>query len=187
MKVLLVDNGTTLLRKLCELIPGAETVDLAERFSVSEGNNYDLVILSGSSKEQLVGNESDFKNEIAFIKSSRRPIIGICFGCELIVSAFDGTLRELATPSKGIKEISIVRPGLFDGKTLVSVFENHRWAISALPEHFELLAKSADGPEIIRHKSLPIYGFQFHPENFVDTTEGDWLFLSLFSRLTKNI
>ncbi|MFA5996136.1 MAG: hypothetical protein WC790_00175 [Candidatus Paceibacterota bacterium] len=183
MKVLLVDNGTTLLKKLEKLIPGVETVEQAERFSAAEGNEYDLVILSGSSKEQLVGNESDFENEIAFIRTNQKPLIGICFGCELIVSTFGGELRKLDAPHKGIREIEIMDPNLFVGKESLKVYESHQWAMSGAPTHFDVLAQSADGPEMIKHQTLPVYGLQFHPENFVDTTEGDELFRSIFDKI----
>lgn len=185
MKVFLIDNGTTLLQKLENLIPGIETVEQAEKVSEKDTDTYDLVVLSGSSKEQLIGNESDFKNEIDFIHSTRKPLIGICFGCELIVSAFGGELRKLDRSHKGIKEIEILQPELSDGKQKISVYENHGWIMRGAPATFEVLAQSADGPEMIRHQVLPIYGLQFHPENFIDQTEGDELFLNLF-RLIKD-
>jgi GMP synthase-like glutamine amidotransferase len=185
MKVLLVDNGTTLLEKLERLIPGAETVEQQERFSAAEGNEYDLIVLSGSSKEQLVGNESDFESEIAFIRTNQKPLIGICFGCELIVSAFGGELHKLVVPHKGIREIEITNSDLFEGEKLLKVYESHQWGMSEAPANFDVLAQSADGPEMIKHKTLPVYGLQFHPENFVDTTEGDELFRSLFSKISE--
>src|SRR3989344_5129884 len=111
MKVLLIDNGSTLLEKLKKLIPGRETVEQAEKISEKDTNTYDLVVLSGSSKEQLIGNESDFKNEIDFILSNQKPLIGICFGCELIATAFGGQLRELESTHKGIKDIEITQIG----------------------------------------------------------------------------
>lgn len=183
MKVLLVDNGTTLLEKLEKLIPDVETVEQAERFSAAEGDGYDLIVLSGSSKEQLVGNESDFKDEIAFIRTNQKPLIGICFGCELIVSAFGGELRKLDPPHKGIREFEITDPNLFSGRKSLKVYESHQWIMEEAPMHFDVLAQSADGPEMIRHQTLPVYGLQFHPENFVDTTEGDELFRALFYKI----
>jgi GMP synthase (glutamine-hydrolysing) len=183
MKVLLIDNGTTLLQKLEDLIPGVETVEQAEKVSEKDANSYDLVVLSGSSKEQLIGNESDFKNEIDFIRSNQTPLIGICFGCELIAFAFGGELRKLDFPHKGIKEIEILQPELSGGELKISVYENHDWVMSEAPSDFEVLAQSIDGPEMIRHKTLPIYGLQFHPENFVNQTEGDELFLILFQSI----
>jgi GMP synthase-like glutamine amidotransferase len=183
MKILLVDNGTVLLEKLRALIPGTETIVQSDQLTAAVADSYDLVILSGSSREQLVGNESDFKNEIEFIRSNTRPLIGICFGCELIVSAFGGKLRKLESAHTGIKEIEMVRSDLFDGNKNILVSEHHGWITSALPEHFELLARSVDGPEMIKHKDLPVYGLQFHPENLPEQTGGDEVFLSLLNAI----
>ena len=67
------------------------------------------------------------------------------------------------------------------GEGIVRVFESHRWVVDKLPETFDVLALSNDGPEIIKHKNLPLYGFQFHPENFVEESEGDELFLKILN------
>ncbi len=183
MKVLLVDNGTTLLNKLEKLIPFVESVEQAWKLSQADGDAYDLVVLSGSSREQLVGNESDFQNEIDFIRSSNKPLIGICFGCELITVAFGGSLKKLEVPHKGIKQVRLASREHFDLRETISVFENHQWIIDKVPSEFDVIAESAQGPEAIKHKTRPIYGLQFHPENFVDQTQGDELFLDLLSRI----
>lgn len=179
MRILLIDNGTTLLNKLKELIPGNEIVHSYDDFD-KDTTNFDLVILSGGSKYQLVGNEGKFAKEIDFIKNINKPVIGICFGYELIAVAFGATLKELSENKKGIYEVEILDESLGRGKIKVS--ENHRWVVDKLPEVFEVLAVSEDGPEIIKHKEKFIYGLQFHPENFTEETEGDELFLNLLSQ-----
>lgn len=180
MRILLIDNGTTILDKLKELIPGNEIVHTYEDFD-RDVSDFDLTILSGGSKYQLIGNQDKFAKEIDFIKKTNKPVIGICFGYEIIASAFGATLRELPENKKGIYEIEILNESLGKGK--IKVYESHRWVIDKLPEVFEVLAKSKDGPEIIKHKERPIYGLQFHPENFVEETEGDELFMKLLSQL----
>ena len=179
MKILLIDNGTTLINKLKELIPGDEVVHSYNDFD-KDTEGFDLVILSGGSKYQLLGNEDKFEKEIKFIKEAKIPIIGICFGYELIAHAFGATLKELPENKKGIYEVEILDEKLGKGK--IKVFESHRWVIDKLPDVFGILAKSDDGPEIIKHKEKSIYGLQFHPENFVEETEGDELFLKLLSQ-----
>lgn len=185
MKVLLIDNGTTLLEKLQLLIPGDEITHTWKDFSESDIEQADLVVLSGSSRMQLKGNEKEFERELVFIAQNKKPLIGICFGCELITEAFGGTLRELPTSHKGIRDITILEPGIFADKQSMRVFENHRWITDTVPEHFVIVAESDAGPEIIRHESLPIWGVQCHPENHVDTTEGDEFFLDLINKLLQ--
>jgi GMP synthase (glutamine-hydrolysing) len=179
MRILLIDNGTTLLNKLKQLIPGDEIVHTYDDFD-KDTNNFDLVILSGGSKYQLVRNENVFEREINFIRNTTKPVIGICFGYELITLAFGATLKELPENKKGIYEIEIIDEDL--GTRKIKVFESHRWVVDRLPGVFDVLAISEDGPEIIKHKEKFIYGLQFHPENFTEETEGDELFLKLLSQ-----
>ncbi len=179
MKVLLVDNGSNLLNKLQELIPGSEvTVGFGDIKSL-DSNNFDLIVLSGGGKHNILFEEDSFGEEISIVRSGK-PVIGICFGCELIARAFGGELVELPENQKGIYEIEILDKTFGSGS--IKVYEGHRWAISKIPDEFEVLAKSETGPEIIKHKTLPIYGLQFHPENMVDKTVGDELFMKLLSQ-----
>lgn len=184
MSVLLVDNGTTLLQKLETLIPGDEVVHRWDDLAPSDVVNADLIVLSGSSLMQLRGNERTFQKEIDFISVRKTPLIGICFGCELVTEGFGGSLKRLPIPHKGIRTISVIDSGLFGGKKEISVYENHRWIIDTLPPDFNVLAESEQGPEAIRHRSLPIWGLQFHPENFVDQTEGDDVFMSIMKSVS---
>lgn len=180
MKVLLIDNGSNLLSKLQELIPGSEVTVKYNDIKLSDSNNFDLIVLSGGGKHNILFEEDFFREEISMVRSGK-PVVGICFGCELVARAFGGELVELPENQKGVYEIEILDKTLGSGS--IKVYEGHRWAISKVPNEFEVLAKSETGPEIIKHKTLPIYGLQFHPENMVDKTAGDELFLKLLSKL----
>ena len=93
MKTLLIDNGSTLTAKLAELSPGNETV--VEHGNIPENlNEFSLIILSGSSKFPVNGNESLFTKEIELIRTTNIPIVGICFGHELIAHAF-GAIKNI--------------------------------------------------------------------------------------------
>ncbi len=188
MKTLLIDNGTTLLEKLQKLIPGDESVVHFDSFDQEQAQKADVVILSGSSRGQLIGNEAEFQKEIDFIRTTNKPIIGICFGYELIVHAFGGTLKELPEQEVGAVTITVLKdPELFYGKKEFETFENHRWGTEKLPKDFEVLAESTHGPEVIRHNTRPIYGLQFHPENHTDTSFGDEVFLKILERVVVAI
>ncbi len=180
MKVLLIDNGSNLLPKLKELVPGNEVTRKFDSIKALDAKPFDLIILSGGGNHNVIFEEGNFKEEIAILRSGK-PIIGICFGCELIARAFGGILIELPEEQKGIFEIDILDKTL--GKGRVKVYEGHKWAIAKMPAEFETLAQSERGPEIIKHKTLPMYGIQFHPENLVDKTDGDELFLRLLKQL----
>ncbi len=186
MKTLLIDNGSTLLTKLEKLIPGEKIVASLEDISSLSDNNYNLIVLSGGGRYIVTGNENILRPEMGLVQSTQVPIIGICYGCEVIVDTFGGTLEEMPRKEKGIIEVEIIYPDpIFDGKNIVRVYESHQWRIKSLPKDFIVLAKSSHGIEAIRHSFLPIYGFQFHPENFVDKTEGSEVFLKIFNSIAK--
>ncbi len=182
MNILLIDNGTKLLEKLEHLLPGHDVVHTWRDFTEVDVKDADLIILSGGSAMQLVGNEAEFAREIELVRTTEKPVIGICFGCEIMAVAFGATLRELEVKHEGIKEIEILEEGAASTPRRVKVYEYHRWIIDQMPEGFEIVGRSKDGPELIRHTSKPLYGLQFHPENLVDQTDGRKLLLELLPK-----
>ncbi len=184
MHILLINNGTRLLSELEDLVPGCEVTTSYSDVTPQMFSQFDLIVLSGSSTSSVMWNEKAFEREIELIRSANVPLIGICFGYELIAHAFGGTLREMTVPHTGIRTITFTDATLTSRKAL-SVYEHHRWVIDTLPDVFEVLAYSDDGPEAIRHKTLPLYGLQFHPEKCEDDTETRALFTRLVSSFDR--
>ena len=181
MKVLLIDNGSSLLEKLKELI-GAEVITKNwSEVSPSDYIGYDLIVLSGSRDQSVVWKHDQLTGEIELLKNTKIPVIGICFGCELIAYAFGGELKELPARHEGIREIEVLDKSL-SLRSSIKVYEHHHWIISKIPNDFIELARSADGSEAIKHKSRPIYGLQFHPENMVESAEGYKIFNAVLVR-----
>ena len=56
------------------------------------------------------------------------------------------------------------------------VYEAHRWIIPQLGRDLIGIAQSANGYEIIKHKSRQIYGLQFHPEKYTKKSSGKYIF-----------
>jgi len=128
------------------------------------------VILSGSSAgiEQNVGK---FKREIDFVKETNVPVLGICFGHQLIGHAFGSKMGSHINYIKGFKKIEILKvDDIFKGWSRgdhIVVHESHIEYVNRLPPNFDLLAKSGDCEiEAMKHKFRPIYSVQFHPERF---------------------
>ena len=150
-------------------------------------DRFDVIILSGSSKFPIFGNENLYGNEIDLIKNSTKPIIGICLGFELIAYVFGAKLERINKKTRGIIDISVVRlRELFLQLPNFSVFESHRWVVKKSPENFITLAVSKDGVEAFRHKNRKLYGFQFHPSVFMDKTCGDEIFNNLLLSIEKS-
>ncbi len=178
MKILVVDNGTSYIESLKQLLAEKkfEVISFAD-LSIEKEKDFDLFILSGGHSFPVVGNESLLENEIEFIRNCNKPILGICFGFELIAHVFGAKLQEMKEKEKGLIKIEVIEPDdLFLTITNFSVFESHRWVVASLGNEMVSLARSQDGVEVIKHKSLPVYGVQFHPEMFVEQTCGREIF-----------
>lgn len=187
MQILIIDNGTSYLSKLENLLESRNFRTI--KFSDITSNideNFDVVILSGGHNFPVLGNESRLENEIEFIKNCRKPIFGICFGFELVAHVFDAKLELMQNKEKGVIEIEVIEPDeLFLNINKFNVFESHRWVVSDGGQNFKSLARSKDGIEAIKHKNLPIYGVQFHPEMFTEETCGDQIVFN-FLELVDN-
>nr|AIA11970.1 Glutamine amidotransferase class-I [uncultured bacterium] len=186
MRVALINNGTKEPAKLYALLAGNEidTFPSEEALEALKAS-YGLVVLSGSSRFPIAYHLDTLAPELELIRRTAAPLIGICYGAELLAVAYGGSLKDKGRKEKGVFTIStIVDEPLFQGRKTFDVYEAHRWVVDAIPQELEVLASSDMGPEILRHRTKPQYGFQFHPEKMCDETYGDELFRSLLQKIT---
>ncbi len=189
MRVALVNNGTKKPEKLLQLLRDhtVTVFDTSNALDITE-DDFDLIVLSGSSRFPIDKNEWLLLPEIDLIKSSKLPIIGICYGCELIVRAFGGSLIDHGEESKerDLVRVDVVDDDpIFSGRKDFDAYDAHRWVIASLSQEFKVLARSVHGPEIIRHSIKPLFGFQFHPEKMADQSFGDDVFFALLKSLAR--
>ncbi len=99
------------------------------------------------------------------------PILGVCLGHQAIGQAFGGEVIRAPTPMHG-KTSAIAHTGgdVFAG--LPSPFRATRYHSltvrpESMPDALEATAHADDGAVImgLRHRLLPIFGVQFHPES----------------------
>ncbi|MBU0999302.1 gamma-glutamyl-gamma-aminobutyrate hydrolase family protein [Patescibacteria group bacterium] len=185
MKVAIVDNNTKNLTKIKKLLKGCEILVLSlKEFKTNLVKNYNLVILTGGSGIRPVLNNSKYyKNEIDFIKKTKKPVIGICLGAQIIASAAGCKLKKLSTRVQGIENVEINKN--FYKKNKIKVYESHRFSIMKASKKIEVLACSLDGIEIFKHKGKNIYGIQFHPEVLVPKNDGKKLFDYIFKLISS--
>ncbi len=95
------------------------------------------------------------------------PILGICYGMQLACHVLGGSVkpgesREFGRAICHVKESK----GLFAGVSpATTVWMSHGDQVRSVSDDFESLATTDTCPvAAVRHRTLPIYGLQFHPE-----------------------
>ncbi len=184
MPTLIIDNGSPFLEKLKNLIPGQKIVKRFDELSAQEADKFEKIVLSGGSFFPILSNEKRLIKEIELIKIRQKPLLGICYGAQLIAHTFGAKLSLLSEKHEGQTIIRAVgnNPILDEAKELV-VYELHRFAILDLPKELLPVAVSPHGLEIFRHREKPIWGLQFHPENLPEKTSGDEIFQNIWQKL----
>ena len=136
-----------------------------------QSNNADAWIITGSPcsvyncEAWMVNLEEEMKN----IQSSQIPVLGICFGHQLIAKCFGGTV-ELNPQGweLGAYPVQFTAAGkksqLFSGmEENAIVYESHQDSVTVLPENAIELARNNKGNQAFMiHDNF--YGVQFHPE-----------------------
>jgi anthranilate synthase/aminodeoxychorismate synthase-like glutamine amidotransferase len=121
--------------------------------------------------------------------AGRVPILGVCLGHQAIGQAFGGQVVRADRLMHGkTTMVAHTAHGLFQGiPSPVEVMRYHSLVVSprGLPSELEVIAWSSDrepGQEIMAlgHRSLPVYGVQFHPES-VATMHGKRLLANFLS------
>ncbi len=141
-----------------------------DQISGAEFGDFDGVALSGSpdmmSKNSTV---KKFSAELEAIRDSTAPLLGVCFGHQMIARAFGADVVKARAPVlKFVKTDALSPRGLFEGLPRPAMLlESRHEIVKSLPEGFELIAKSETTPiAAMRHRRRPIFGVQSHPERY---------------------
>ncbi len=131
-----------------------------------------LVISPGPCTPSEAGVSCDVVRRFA----GRMPILGVCLGHQSIGQVFGGRIVRAKRLMHGkVDRIEHSGKGLFAGlESPIEATRYHSLVIepSTLPADFAVDAWSTapDGSReimAIRHRTLPVYGVQFHPESFL--------------------
>jgi GMP synthase-like glutamine amidotransferase len=139
------------------------------------------IILSGNNAGYANLPMFEYNGEYELIRQSDIPILGICCGHQQIAMAYGYTnARSMgwedisAMQVRGKRtEVDIVKGDpVFTGiKDPFTAVEIHGWAVAAIPEGYELLARSSY-VQAIKSTSRMIYGEQFHGEIKAEYNQG---------------
>ena len=133
------------------------------------------------------------------------PVLGICYGMQLMAHLLDGTVSPGETREYGKTDMEVVDFGdLFAGleRDLVG-WMSHGDAVLEVPAGFKVVAKTANGiTAAMSNPTINLYGVQFHPEvahtprgkevlhNFLYSAckcKGLWTMKSFIAEATENI
>jgi GMP synthase (glutamine-hydrolysing) len=95
------------------------------------------------------------------------PILGLCYGHQLIAHMVGGKVEPAQQREYGIAYVTIDKPvGVLKGLgKKEKVWMSHGDTVLTVPPEFEALAHTENCPvAAFRHKEKPIYGLQWHPE-----------------------
>lgn len=169
MKILLLDNFDSFSYNLLDYLGRVGVVCEVFRNNIDlQGitkKNYTGVLLSpGPGKPKEAGNLM----QVLEYYHNKLPILGVCLGHQAIGEFFGASLTKAQKPMHGkISKISVINENaLFYGlPQSFDVVRYHSLVLQNLPECLEITALSQEKEIMaLKHKFLPIYGLQFHPE-----------------------
>lgn len=166
--ILVLDNFDSFTFNLVDYIHqcGAKTLVLRNNIGLEQIDrlDFDAIVLSPGP-----GKPSEAGIMPALIQRywQTKPFLGICLGHQAIGEFFGASLEKAIKPMHGkISNINLAPDMLFDGiAPESSVVRYHSLVLTKIEPPLEAIAYTAEGEIMaIRHASLPIRGFQFHPE-----------------------
>lgn len=173
MKVLLVNNyikKERIARLESEIKSIASNVKTLsnDTLKASMWRDYEAIILSGSEHMlSLSETEPIFTEEMELVLESDRPILGICFGHQLIAHANGSRVVRMGMEAEGYFVTRILsREKIFKDLSDKEFFwESHSEAVERVPKGFRLIAEGeTNSVQAIKSERNDIYGVQFHPE-----------------------
>ena len=194
-KILIIDFGSQftqlIARRIRELGVFCEIISHKKIKKKYIDNQIKGIILSGGPLNVYEIKKYSFDKSIIDMGI---PILGICFGHQILSKLNGGIIKQSKHREFGLANIykiknSLIINNFFSNKKKVKVWMSHADQVTKLPRNFDLIASSQNSKfAIIENKSKKFYGVQFHPE-VTHTENGKRLisnFIFLICKIKKN-
>jgi len=138
------------------------TVDEIE--TLKRQHNIKGLVLSGGPESVYEKNAPKLNTKILQLNL---PVLGLCYGHQLLAQIFGGTVLPAKKREYGTTHITIDKPNeiLKNLNEKEKVWMSHGDTVYKLPKEFETLAHTENTPvAAFKHREKPIYGLQWHPE-----------------------
>ena len=182
-KILILDFGSQYTQLIARRVREQNVYCRIVRYDISAQRIQELspkgIILSGGPSSVYEAGAPQCDPDIFKLDL---PILGICYGMQLISKAFGGTVVNVSTREYGRAQLTVNPAAQTDGAGLFAgfpsstqVWMSHGDRVENIADAFVTLAQAGSCPiAAVKHKTRPIYGLQFHPE-VTHTPEGGLL------------
>ena len=168
MSILIVDYGGPTVYKIREILAELETTSiLIKPDHISFPNNIKGIILSGG-PDHVYQDQS--RQLPTWIDQIDIPILGICYGMQLICKYFNAKIIPQSQIEYGHVLIKSIKNDVLLGEfTEQLVWMNHYDAVTDIPSCLEITSISQNGHIASLNDGKKWWGVQMHPENSVET------------------
>ncbi len=177
-RLLVIDNYDSFTWNLVHYLEGAGelVVDVVrnDEVALELPATYDGIVLSPGPG---LPEESGMLMQVIARYVEHKPILGVCLGHQAIAQHFGGTLKQLTQVLHGVQRTCLLQQSSPLTAGLPTTFQAgryHSWVVNQkdFPSVLEVLVTDEEGEVMAyRHRQLPVYGVQFHPESIM-TPEG---------------
>ena len=171
-KILIIDFGSQftqlIVRRVRELGVFSEILNHKKANNLKIFNkNIKGIILSGGPLNVYESNKFKFNKRILHLNI---PVLGICFGHQIISKELGGKVKKSKFREFGLAQVKKVNnsqliKNFFNKKNINNVWMSHADRVSKLPNDFKIIASSKNSKfTIVENYKKKFYGVQFHPE-----------------------